>query len=249
MELVKSTSNHWDTFWIKVEKGGNLERRKICFDRAQFILSQDCIRNKVNPVIYDMGCGYAEVSKYLMMEIPTAQLVATDWSDGAVEIAARNLFAFTHRSQFIQADCCNDDRYFESHKEKADIILSLGVIEHFISPKEILNKMTQILKPGGIIVLMVPNRFSSAPLTRKIKEFRKLWKFGYQREYSTSELAQWSEESNLKVLSKMVVQRNFSPQDDKILAFFSWVDRQIAKIFKNWGFYSYVFIQKKEINL
>jgi SAM-dependent methyltransferase len=241
---LASTAEDWQSFWGQYEKGKNLARRKICFDRAIFILSQSCVFQKEKPTIYDLGCGFAEVSKHLLVEISGARLVAVDWSEDAIAVARCNLANFLDRCDLQVADCCTRDDFPEGHREKGDIILSLGVIEHFHDPENVLRRQIAILKKGGVLVLMVPNRFSVAPFNRRWHQLTGSWRFGYQREFTPRTLRGWCEKQGLVVLSEQVVQRVHSNQDDQALKVLLWFEHLIARLIPGWGFYSYVFAIK-----
>ncbi len=244
MEFQKSTVAHWQLFWNTLEKGRNLARRRIGFERAQFILQHldgDQLRGAR---IFDLGCGYAEVSRHLLAEIPQSTLIGFDWSADAINVAQKGTVAFAERAHFVKENCCEDLSFFKKYELSSDLVLSLGVIEHFPDPAKIVNGIAQVLDSDGILVLMTPNRRSTAALSRKIKQLLGIWTFGYQKEYSTDTLERWCIAAGLHVLSKHTLLRQESPVDDRLLKFFSMIDRWLSLMVPNWGFYSYVFAKK-----
>lgn len=54
-------------------------------------------------------------------------------------------------------DIINEDIFKWSSDKKYDIIFSYGVIEHFNQPEDILKICLDHLKPGGIIITLIPN--------------------------------------------------------------------------------------------
>ena len=60
------------------------------------------------PRIIDIGTGSGAIAVVLAREIPTARVVATDISGGALEIARRNAIRYgvADRMEFIQGDLC-----------------------------------------------------------------------------------------------------------------------------------------------
>lgn len=243
MDTTASSANGWQVYWKQSEGGVSLERRRICFERAHFIM-QHC-EIAAAPTIFDLGCGYSEVARHLVAEVPDARLAGFDWSEEAIRISRAATAAFRDRCTFAVADCCQDADFFKEHERQADVILSLGVVEHFVEPEWIVAQMARVLKKDGVLVLMTPNRHSSAPWCRRLKEALGTWKFGYQREYTTSQLRQWCERAGLEVLSEHVVQRRESPRGDSMLRLLSHFDKAMALVMPKWGFYSYVFAKKK----
>jgi SAM-dependent methyltransferase len=52
---------------------------------------------------------------------------------------------------------CSDFLTHESH-DKFDLVFSNGLIEHFTNFDEVLDKHCQYLKPGGAMLIMIPNK-------------------------------------------------------------------------------------------
>lgn len=244
MELQTSTVNHWQQFWNTLEKGRNLARRRIGFERAQFILQNLHLDYLNGARIFDLGCGYAEVSRHLLAEIPRSTLLGFDWSVDALKVAKIGTAAFAERAHFVHDNCCEDSDFFKKYESRSDLILSLGVIEHFPEPAKIVRGMAQVLDSGGVLVLMTPNRRSTAGLSRRFKQVLGKWNFGYQREYTVEILEKWCIEAGLEVLSKHALPRQESPVDDRILRYFSAIDRWLSMVIPKWGFYSFVFAKK-----
>lgn len=56
----------------------------------------------------------------------------------------------------IQADFFSDD-FQQKYKAYFDIVISRGFLEHFSNPKEVIQKHTNLLKPQGTLIIMIPN--------------------------------------------------------------------------------------------
>ena len=56
----------------------------------------------------------------------------------------------------IHADFLSD-AFHRQHDGRFDIVLSRGFIEHFHSPEPVVSRHLDMLKPGGILVLIIPN--------------------------------------------------------------------------------------------
>lgn len=93
---------------------------------------------------------------------------------------------------------------------KYDDIILARILEHVVSPKEVLKKAGSWIKPGGRIHIIVPNADS---LNRRIGQAMNIIKnrtdldnhdlsMGHRRVYSTSNLAKEVKSANLKVLKK-----------------------------------------------
>lgn len=236
-----TSSPLWRDWWHKERKrdSESLLKRRALFERASFILSQEFLPREA-PCIYDLGCSDCEVSKYLLLELPRSSLVAVDWNADALKAAEHNLSAFAGRYTLSEADCTSP-AFLSEHRGKADIILSLGVVEHFKEPERILKDMAPLLKPGGVLVLMVPNRLSPTPWSRRWMQLRGTWFVGLQVEYTPTELQRWCESAGLEVVSKVALPRAYFPYDTPFIRTLGAIDRLFARLIPEWGWYAYAF--------
>jgi SAM-dependent methyltransferase len=56
----------------------------------------------------------------------------------------------------IHADFFSD-HFLAQHREKFDVVMSKGFIEHFEEVKPVIDRHMQLLKPGGYLIVTVPN--------------------------------------------------------------------------------------------
>jgi len=59
-------------------------------------------------------------------------------------------------SNLIQADFFSDE-FQNTHKERFDLVVSRGFIEHFTDAGKVIEKHLAVLKDGGLLVVMIPN--------------------------------------------------------------------------------------------
>jgi SAM-dependent methyltransferase len=82
---------------------------------------------------------------------------------------------------------CEDLFNLKFEKESFDIIFNSGLIEHFPYPKNIetIKIMSKLLRPGGALIISVPNRLCLwYRLGKKILEILNRWPYGYEDSYS-----------------------------------------------------------------
>lgn len=91
------------------------------------------------------------------------QVVAVDVEDAFLE-QARALSGEDGRLQTIQTDI----RAPDLPKSSFDLILCSEVIEHIAGSAEALRQMSALLKPGGVLVLSTPHKWSLLELTGRI---------------------------------------------------------------------------------
>ena len=98
--------------------------------------------------LLDVGCGLGEMTAFLSTELPGARFTGIDFSGGAIESCRRRFPA--HR--FAVADVVNDEL-----PAPFDAVICSELLEHLDEPEAALVRIARSLKPGGTIVVTVPN--------------------------------------------------------------------------------------------
>jgi ubiquinone/menaquinone biosynthesis C-methylase UbiE len=132
------------------------------------------IGNCENKKLLEIGCGRAtsSISQALRLGI---NVVPTDYSEGALKIARKNLDKYG-----VNAEARRENLYNLSFEDEFfDVVISLGVMEHIEQPERAYREMFRVLKSNGVMLSMnVPERPDNiqriaAPINKvlaKIKE-------------------------------------------------------------------------------
>ena len=99
--------------------------------------------------VLDLGCGSGETSGHLKKTKQFGWVCGVEGSPDAA-IAARKVLNNVLEGDIEKMDYPFPDGTF-------DTILALDILEHLIDPWSVLEKLTKLLKPGGIIVASIPN--------------------------------------------------------------------------------------------
>lgn len=109
--------------------------------------------------ILDVGCGEGLLAKLLMEK--GNKVICVDISEHAVELAKRN---------GVIAYVCNIEDQTLPFEGLFDVIVLSEVLEHFISPREVIKKLIPYLKPKeGYFLITFPN---IAHFTYRMQLFR-----------------------------------------------------------------------------
>lgn len=152
--------------------------------------------------ILEAGCGTGRFCCLLAKNFPSATILGIDISDNALKIAEsmRLSFGFDNIS-FKKGDLFSidfPDNYF-------DVVFNEGVIEHFSldgnpTYKDALKEMVRVAKPGGKIIVAVPNWYNLIHTFYKwaLKVTKKNFEYGYEKSFKHKELVKLYREFDLK---------------------------------------------------
>lgn len=150
-----------------------------------------------HPFILDLGCGTGEGTSRVYADGMT--VIAADLSTEMVRTAVRRFP--------VLRGCVADATGLPFQSERFDIVQSLGVLEYIGPYERAVRELRRVLKPGGTLVISVPNRhslfrrlhrlerFMTAPL-RRLRARRQEgidWEIGFRHR-------QWSLEETVRLL-------------------------------------------------
>ena len=101
--------------------------------------------------IIDIGCGPGNSTSVLKKRFPHADIIGADFSPNMIEKARKD-----HPDMdFILFDATKD---FDKLQGKFDIVFSNACIQWIPNHKSLLKNMMNILNPGGVLAIQVPNQ-------------------------------------------------------------------------------------------
>jgi SAM-dependent methyltransferase len=147
------------------------------------------------PRFLETGCGTALDSCLLAGGDRRICAFACDLSEEAVRIARTNARELHARLTLFAGDITAlpfaDDNFH--------LVFSQGVLEHFADPAPAMREQVRVLRPGGALVVDVPQKYNVYTL-RKHQAMRKnLWPWGWETEYTLAELRAWAPQYGLEV--------------------------------------------------
>ncbi len=97
--------------------------------------------------VLDAGCGTGELAS-LIAKKGAKKVVGVDYSDDAIAVAQKSWVA--PNLEFLKKD-------INGIKEKFDVVVSLGTLEHLDEPLNALKKLKSFLNPKGSLIITCPN--------------------------------------------------------------------------------------------
>jgi 2-polyprenyl-3-methyl-5-hydroxy-6-metoxy-1,4-benzoquinol methylase len=183
----------WDAVWaaggpvtavelrqeVDLEAGSSRCREILGYLRAQG-LSVAGLR------AVEVGCGSAIYGSILAQR--GASVTLLDQSASALERAKARAEALGVMVECIQADAF---RFAEENCGAFDLAMSFGTVEHFRPPSrlELCRAHANLVRPGGVVVVSVPNQlFLPHEILKRLLILRGKWFLGYEGSFTPWEL-------------------------------------------------------------
>jgi SAM-dependent methyltransferase len=140
----------WDQFWdgVRLPALPDSSRR---YERCFLELFEKYFTPDPNKRVFEAGCAPGAWLSYFSRRFGY-QAFGCDTSPRGVALTRENFGLLGVEGTVDQCeflDAPGDGTF--------DVVLSLGFIEHFTDPGPVLDKHVRLLKPGGVLVLEVPN--------------------------------------------------------------------------------------------
>jgi SAM-dependent methyltransferase len=106
------------------------------------------------PRVWVAGCGTNQ-AMVTALKFPEAQVIGSDLSSQSLDRAAETARQLGLRN----LELCRESINEASYSSEFDLVISTGVIHHNAEPEAALRRLAAAMKPGGILELMVYNKF------------------------------------------------------------------------------------------
>lgn len=148
----ENTSSAYDLLWgnecnleLFRQEGGHVRDRM-----NEEIVDQIEGRLPINGKVVDIGCGVGDLLDEVLQRRPDSALHGLDFSAKAIErIRAR------FESQDFMCHVIHQDLPYAS--QEFDVVFCTDVLEHLERPKLIAAELVRICRPGGMVVIVVPD--------------------------------------------------------------------------------------------
>lgn len=155
--MIKKSANKTEKdFWDKVWQEGQLGRyygieKYLAINRKLDGLFKKFL-DKGDKKILEIGCAKGKQLIYFAKEFGY-EVYGVDYSLKGVELAKQNLCLAEVEGIIL----CEDIFRTSLKEESFDIVYSMGLIEHFEDPAEIIDIHIKLLKKGGTLIITMPN--------------------------------------------------------------------------------------------
>lgn len=201
---ISSISNAWNTIWDNNNVDKEIEMHDF-YGGRQYILKY-LPRSGMS---IEAGCGMGRYVFYL--KALGFDILGADISDNALKNCKNWALINKINAPFFKCDV----RKLPLQDNSITGYISLGVIEHFEKgPQEALDEARRVLKPGGIAIIYVPNKYSLSHIIIKIKTiinslfFKKKEKSKdpiFEHKYTVRQLADFVRSQGFKIIESSTI--------------------------------------------
>lgn len=151
---------HWENFW---QKSSAPEAKSVSWSKRRVLFILEMYLADKRQVV-DAGCGSGFYSAFFCDK--GIKTVSLDYSESALRLTK---VATSGRANLVQVDLLKQS-LTELVPGKADMIFTDGLFEHFSREQQdhILRNFSSVLSERGLIITVVPNRWSPWQLIRPL---------------------------------------------------------------------------------
>jgi len=192
--------NDWNSYWNKESKFDLSREMEYHFKTRQpfYKLLSRCIKSLDSGSnglkILEIGCASAIDSAILAKENKDSKFYCLDLYQPALELARKVAEELGALINLIKADASKTN----FADGEFDIVFSQGVLEHFQDVSPLMKEQLRILKPGGILIIDVPQTYTLYTLHKRGKVKKGLWPYGWETQYSYQGLKKLGREYGLE---------------------------------------------------
>ncbi len=173
----KLSQEHWDADWKAEGFVQRLTRHKsfryLAVNNKMMMLFKKHLAPGDEKLL-DIGCGTGKWLVYFQREFGYG-VYGVDYSEKGCAVARETLGRNKVKGEIICADAC-DTSFQNRYEEYFDVVVSMGVAEHFSDPTEAISMHLKLLKRGGKLIIAIPN-YSNNSLYGKAQKL-----FGHEEE-------------------------------------------------------------------
>lgn len=170
-----SEKHHWEKFWEESSEIGDV------YDTGGRVV--DGLREVLDPAgarILEVGAGSGRDS--LDLQRRGAQVCVVDYTPSALNLIRRQ------QDGTLLQPVCGNAFQLPFPDGTFDAVFHQGLLEHFRNPADMVRENARVLKPGGLLLIDVPQRWHYYTPLKHIMIAMNRWFAGWETEFSIGEL-------------------------------------------------------------
>lgn len=197
------TQDGIDEIWGAVWRQERPAMRRELFSNRLFVegypIFKKYVPNNAHQLL-DVGSGSGRYGVRFASDFPESKVYLTDITDDSLAVIRHSVDVVGVTNIIVQKE---DMFSFSFAGDSFDVVFCDVVIQHVAHPEEAIREMLRVLRPGGRLIVSAVNRWNFHSLMKQIlKLFGRPYRYGYERSYSSYELAALVRECGGQVIAR-----------------------------------------------
>jgi len=211
---------------VKKEWEAQIEewKNKLFYSPNNIIIQWLKKKAKPKNKILDQGTGMGQYA-LTAYKMGFRKIVGLDFSEKLLRQARIISKKLGYKINFIKGDI----RKMPFKPSTFNIIISAGIIEHVPETETALSELSRVIKKNGYLLIHIPHKVSTFTLVKKIQQFLRLWKLGYEKSFTIFEISELLHKHGFEILDMKI--NEFKPGKHKILGkLIQIIDKPLFKL-------------------
>jgi len=178
--MRQSTPGHWERYWDDVSRTGTgldpypNHQRVVAACRA--------LRQLQGARVLEVGAGSGLAA--IELAHAGAQVTVLDYVESSLSVVARHASGSGASLHLVLGDALA----MPFPTGSFDVVMHQGLLEHFRNPRDLLAENFRVLRPGGQVVVDVPQRWHVYTPVKRTLIAMDRWFAGWETSYTIGEL-------------------------------------------------------------